>query len=83
MTKKIAVLINPTSGKGRGGREAIDLALQLRSHGIDSNFLVGTGNAPIPSCPSWAKGAAAPWGTWTFVTKSWAAEDCDITLQVL
>ncbi len=42
MTKKIAVLINPTSGKGRGGREAIELALQLRSHGIDSNFLVGT-----------------------------------------
>ena len=42
MGKKIAVLVNPTSGKGKGGQAATELAGRLRDNGIEAAFLVGT-----------------------------------------
>lgn len=38
----MAVLVNPMSGKGRGGQAAVDVAAGLRRHGIESTLLIGT-----------------------------------------
>ena len=42
MGKKIAVLLNPTSGQGKGGKAATELAERLRHSGMEAAFLVGT-----------------------------------------
>ena len=42
MGKKIAVLLNPTSGQGKGGQAATQLAERLRDSGMEAAFLVGT-----------------------------------------
>ncbi len=43
MTRTVAVLVNPESGKGRGGRTAPELTAALRAHGVEAAVLVGTG----------------------------------------
>lgn len=42
MTRRIAVLVNPTSGKGRGAREGALAAARLREHGLVVDEMSGT-----------------------------------------
>lgn len=41
MTRRIALLVNPTSGKGRGGRLLVPVADRLRSSGLDVDVVTG------------------------------------------
>ena len=41
MTRRIALLVNPTSGKGRGGRLLEPVAERLRSSGVDVDVVTG------------------------------------------
>ncbi len=41
MTRRLALLVNPTSGKGRGGRLLDPVAARLRQSGIDVDVVVG------------------------------------------
>ena len=41
MTRRIAVLVNPTSGKGRGARLLLPVSDRLRSAGLDVEVVVG------------------------------------------
>ena len=41
MTRRLALLVNPTSGKGRGGRLLDPVAERLRRSGIDVDVVVG------------------------------------------
>ena len=45
MAKRIAVLVNPTTGKGRGAREATRALIRLRELGCDVTELVGADGA--------------------------------------
>ena len=42
MTRRIAVLINPTSGKGRGAREGAAAAERMREHGLVADEIAGS-----------------------------------------
>jgi diacylglycerol kinase (ATP) len=42
VTRRIAVLVNPTSGKGRGAREGAAAAARLREHGLVVDEMSGT-----------------------------------------
>ncbi len=42
MTRRIAVLVNPTSGRGRGAREGAAAAARLREHGLVVDEMAGT-----------------------------------------
>ena len=42
VTRRIAVLVNPTSGKGRGAREGAVAAARLREHGLVVDEMSGT-----------------------------------------
>ena len=41
MTRRIAVLVNPTSGKGRGARLLLPVSDRLRAAGVDVEVVVG------------------------------------------
>ena len=41
MTRRIALLVNPTSGKGRGGRLLEPVAERLRGSGVDVDVVIG------------------------------------------
>jgi len=41
VTRRIALLVNPTSGKGRGGRLLVPVADRLRSSGLDVDVVTG------------------------------------------
>ena len=41
MTRRIAVLVNPTSGKGRGARLLLPVSDRLRAAGLDVEVVVG------------------------------------------
>jgi len=42
VTRRIAVLVNPTSGKGRGAREGAAAVARLREHGLVADAMAGT-----------------------------------------
>ena len=41
MSRRIALLVNPTSGKGRGAREGTAAATRLRELGLTVDVLIG------------------------------------------
>jgi len=41
VSRRIALLVNPTSGKGRGKRAGAQAAARLREHGLAVDVLVG------------------------------------------
>jgi diacylglycerol kinase (ATP) len=43
--RRVALLVNPTSGKGRGAREGAQAADRLREHGVTVELMVGSDGA--------------------------------------
>jgi diacylglycerol kinase (ATP) len=56
VTRRFALLVNPTSGKGRGARAGSTAAARLREHGVEVDVLIGADGAEAGEL---AKGAVA------------------------
>jgi diacylglycerol kinase (ATP) len=52
--RRVALLVNPTSGKGRGAREGAQAADRLREHGVSVDLIVGSDG---PEAAELARGA--------------------------
>ncbi len=57
MSRRIALLVNPASGKGRGARAGTRAAEQLRLAGLDVRVLVGADGAEAIALAREATGA--------------------------
>ena len=55
MGKTLAVIINPTSGKGKGGRSAPEVGAMLHKRGFDAALLVAHSGEEVlaMACERW------------------------------